>query len=345
MLFRNSFQTLHRYVEGSLVRVTNFAARLTKRHPVEVRGCHTLESRTRSGFGLSDASLSRHRVGTFTGKASSQSVVLGEAPCASLLIPQPSRGCTATKVAAPSYTYHLTLRLRPFLQSMDSTEAKYDARAVYPFQRGDWSGSARLTFQHHHLRDRYGFLIHPTIASALRIDDNGAQDLSTATDDEPLQILDFAAGNGVWALDLASRLSASRRTVQITCLDISKEQAPPSMTVPDNVSFGIHDVFDEVPERFLQQFDLVHVRLMQVALLKPGSGQTVARNLAKMLKPGGWMQWQETGSLTWSEVVSDGKAGLTVTGKASPEMEVMDKHLGLRKMTEWLEGLNLVMAE
>lgn len=228
---------------------------------------------------------------------------------------------------------------------MASTDVKYNASRGYIFQRGHWSGSARLTFQHHYLRDRYGFLIHPTIASALRIDDNDAQDPSTATDHEPLQILDFATGNGVWALDLASRLSCSKRTVQMTCLDVSKEQAPPPMIVPDNVSFGIHDVFDEVPERFLEKFDLVHVRLMQVALFKPGSGQAVARNLAKMLKRGGWMQWQETGTLTWSEVMSDGNGGLRVTGKSSPEMEVVKKYLGFGKTTEWLDRLDQVIAE
>ena len=165
------------------------------------------------------------------------------------------------------------------------------------------------------------------------------------TDEDPLQILDFATGNGVWALDLASRLSSSMRKVQITCLDISEEQAPPPMIVPGNVTFGTHDVFDDVPEEYLGKFDLVHVRLMQVILFKPGAGNIVARNLARMIKPGGWMQWQETGTLTWSDVVTDGTGGMRVTGECSPEMQVVQKYLGLDERTKWLNELDQVKAE
>lgn len=46
------------------------------------------------------------------------------------------------------------------------------------------------------------------------------------------------------------------------------------------------------PEYMHGKYDLVHARLLVVAML-PGDWEIVLRNLAKLLKPGGFLQWEE----------------------------------------------------
>ena len=228
---------------------------------------------------------------------------------------------------------------------MASTSSVDSPPDGYLLQRGNWAASARLTFQHHLYKQRYGFLLHPTIASALGFDGGIAQHVRANSNNEPLQVLDFAGGNGIWALDLASSLPDDlKKKVQITCLDISDAQFPPRVMCPDNVTFGTHDVFDEVPEDYVGKFDLVAVRLLTPALFKPGSKELATRNLVKMVKRGGWMQWQESGVPPWQEVVWD-RDGYMAGQKYSPEWKVVKKHLGFMQKADWQNQLDRVMAE
>ena len=74
----------------------------------------------------------------------------------------------------------------------------------------------------------------------------------------------------------------------MTCLDVNDEQAPPRAVVPDNVTIATRATYIDVPQIYMGRFDLVHVRLMQVALFTRGSVEIVARNLATIFKKGGY---------------------------------------------------------
>ena len=53
------------------------------------------------------------------------------------------------------------------------------------------------------------------------------------------------------------------------------------------------DVFDSfIPEELLGRFDLVHVRAFCI-VVKGGDPRPVTANLVKLLKPGGYLQWDE----------------------------------------------------
>lgn len=65
----------------------------------------------------------------------------------------------------------------------------------------------------------------------------------------------------------------------------------PTTTLP-NITFGVMDMKQPVPEELHGKYDLVHARLLVVALL-PGEWAGVVQNLTKLLKPGGWLQWGE----------------------------------------------------
>ena len=227
----------------------------------------------------------------------------------------------------------------------------------YYLQRSSWSSSARLSYQHYVYRERYGFLIHPDISAALALDtsnNNSTSSTSTSTNNadnpnehpsEPLRILDFATGNGVWALDIAQQLSkTTNRQIDITALDISPAQFPPPTVIPSNVSFGTHDIFADVPSSLLGKFDIIHVRLLIAAMLKPGSEDIAVANLAKMLKGKGWLQWQEIEEPATYEI--EFKEGEVVRkSEATPVLDCLEKHMGFMTRQRWPNELDKLMRK
>jgi hypothetical protein len=55
-------------------------------------------------------------------------------------------------------------------------------------------------------------------------------------------------------------------------------------------------IFDEPPPEFIGYFDVVHVRLITVVVTNDDP-TTVLPNLSKLLKPGGFFQWDEVDSI------------------------------------------------
>lgn len=144
--------------------------------------------------------------------------------------------------------------------------------------RRDNRESLRLTTQHYCLTERQGWLLHPDIDEAL-------------SKIEHPQIVDVATGTGIWAID-AARLYPS---ATFTGLDISDAQYPPTWTWPRNVGFGILDLLGEVPAHLQGKFDVVHCRLLLAA--GPSVDKSIfIERFSKLLKPGGWLQWDE---LSW----------------------------------------------
>ena len=56
------------------------------------------------------------------------------------------------------------------------------------------------------------------------------------------------------------------------------------------------DVFEDPPARFVGYFDFVHVRLVTV-VVKQNDPRPVLANLCKLLKPGGYLQWDEVDTI------------------------------------------------
>ena len=74
--------------------------------------------------------------------------------------------------------------------------------------------------------------------------------------------------------------------------DISALLYPPVRALPNNVTLHLLDARNDVPVSLYGQYDIVHVRLIAAGLTASEWGRTV-RNLTKLLKPGGAMQWEE----------------------------------------------------
>ncbi|KAL1980883.1 hypothetical protein VTN96DRAFT_3379 [Rasamsonia emersonii] len=138
--------------------------------------------------------------------------------------------------------------------------------------------ACRLNLQHFLWREVFQFSIHPTIQRQLPI-----------YPDRPLVIADVAAGTGLWLIDVARELPP---TTQLEGLDIDLTQAPHPHYLPPNIRLREWDVFDEVPPDLVGKYDLVHVRLL-VMVLSGVDPLPVIRHLAQLVRPGGYLQWDE----------------------------------------------------
>jgi len=80
---------------------------------------------------------------------------------------------------------------------------------------------------------------------------------------------------------------------QLDASDISLALVPPKPDLPSNLSVRKWSFFDPVPEEWKGAFDLLHLRLV----IQPFGGhqdpRPVLEKLISMLKPGGYLQWDE----------------------------------------------------
>ncbi|KAL9582653.1 MAG: hypothetical protein Q9212_003175 [Teloschistes hypoglaucus] len=145
----------------------------------------------------------------------------------------------------------------------------------------DTQESQRLDAQHEYFRQiSYGHLIHPSIPA-------GQLDA----------VADVATGTGVWLRQLANDPTLPHpvqwQQSNFVGFDISQQQFPPADSLPPHIKFVVHDAVEIFPPEYHQRFDLVNVRLVSYAI-KGSDLDTVVRNITQLLKPGGYLQWQET---------------------------------------------------
>ncbi|KAF4338129.1 methyltransferase domain protein [Fusarium beomiforme] len=107
----------------------------------------------------------------------------------------------------------------------------------------------------------------------------------------PPAVADVGTGTGVWLRDFASEVHQDAR---LDGFDIDDSKFLAAKDLPSNVKLSLGNVFEPIPEHLVGQYDLVHVRLLMVAL-KAGDWEPVARNLQSLLRPGGYILWDETG--------------------------------------------------
>ncbi|KAI4092011.1 MAG: hypothetical protein LQ339_008015 [Xanthoria mediterranea] len=137
--------------------------------------------------------------------------------------------------------------------------------------RRDFTGSTRLNCQHYLWQQELRFNLHPSIPTP--VPGNA--------------IADVATGTGVWLLEVA------REHPGVNCLglDISTAQAPPKQWLPSNVDFTTWSIFEEPPAALRRKFDVVHIRL--VCLVTVDGPSSMIGNIAMLLKPNGYLQWEE----------------------------------------------------
>ncbi|RDA85562.1 hypothetical protein CP532_3322 [Ophiocordyceps camponoti-leonardi (nom. inval.)] len=108
---------------------------------------------------------------------------------------------------------------------------------------------------------------------------------------ENMKIADVGCGSAIWLLDLSRCLP---RSAQLHGYDISDSLFPPRSSWPENMSLTLLDALEDPPESLVGQYDVVHLR-MWVSNLRQGARNvnTLIRNVKRMLKPDGYVQWEE----------------------------------------------------
>jgi ubiquinone/menaquinone biosynthesis C-methylase UbiE len=118
-----------------------------------------------------------------------------------------------------------------------------------------------------------GYLIHPSITNELSC--------SPA-------IADIGTGTGLFL----SQLAKVYPEATLRGFDISRDLFPAPESLPSNVELGIMDVKQPPPPEEHNRYDVVHVRLLTAAM-DPMDWDVAVRNLNRLLKPGGALQWEE----------------------------------------------------
>ncbi|CAF9906016.1 hypothetical protein IMSHALPRED_004049 [Imshaugia aleurites] len=181
-----------------------------------------------------------------------------------------------------------------------------------------YSAASRLNYQFYLWKNTLKFNLHPSIPTP------------SATG----RIADVATGTGIWLLDLAHEVPT---TVRMDGLDITLSQTPPKQWLPPNINMRVWNIFTDLPEDLVGQFDIVHVRLL-LLVIPDNDAVPVIKRLATMLKPGGYLQWEELSGFD-HRVVTVSPA---VNTSAFQEMhKLMDGHGRL----EWTLRLPSSMSE
>ena len=109
------------------------------------------------------------------------------------------------------------------------------------------------------------------------------------------RIADVGTGTGVWLRDIATELPP---VSELHGFDIDTSKFPAPEALPANITLRHLDAMKPIPEEYLGSYDVVHARLLMYAL-KKGEWEVMAGNLAALLRPGGWLLWEETGYSSW----------------------------------------------
>ncbi|KAL8787997.1 MAG: hypothetical protein Q9213_001889 [Squamulea squamosa] len=91
----------------------------------------------------------------------------------------------------------------------------------------------------------------------------------------------------IWLVDLAEQLPHA----QLDGYDISSSQWPPAEWLPSNVKLKTLDALAIVPNHLVEKYDVIHIGLL--VLVARDDPKPLLKNVLSMLKPGGYLQWDE----------------------------------------------------
>ncbi|KAK7742407.1 hypothetical protein SLS53_004553 [Cytospora paraplurivora] len=134
---------------------------------------------------------------------------------------------------------------------------------------------------------------------------------------------------GTWLIDLSSHLPDA----QLDGLDITLKTLPPKGWIPPNVNFREWNVREPVPGDLVGKYDIVHVRYLCL-VLGDDEVSSVVENVAKLLKPGGYLQWGEVDPQTF-RIETTGPDKKTDALQRIYDLEAQDARL----VTSWVSQL------
>ncbi|KAF6823009.1 methyltransferase type 11 [Colletotrichum musicola] len=183
-------------------------------------------------------------------------------------------------------------------EQIQPTAQTSETGSIYLFNRGDVDEEAERLAHNHFtiwLPLTNNALLPPHILSHLE------------SKEQP-RVADVATGSGVWLISLAEIAPPRSELFGFDIDPLKFPPCPPTPPIPPppsspplrpeqpKLDFRVHDVLKPFPEEFCGGFDLVHVRLLALGL-KTAEWDVAVRNVAALLRPGGWVLWEDTADL------------------------------------------------
>ncbi|KAI4603902.1 hypothetical protein KJ359_000022 [Pestalotiopsis sp. 9143b] len=157
----------------------------------------------------------------------------------------------------------------------------YDAATYWTSPARNFRSSARLHLQHFLFQNTLGYHLETHVQESLA----GAQELKVA---------DLACGNGVWLNELAGQLAGKGIAAGLKGYDINPANFPAPAFLPSTVELKTLDVLSTpLQQKLIGAFDVVHVRAFASIIVNSNITPLLTAALS-LLKPGGWLQWEET---------------------------------------------------
>ncbi|KAI3390869.1 hypothetical protein diail_8467 [Diaporthe ilicicola] len=161
---------------------------------------------------------------------------------------------------------------------------EYDQSKYWVAPARNFKSSARLHLQHFLMQNTIGYLLEPTIEKSLANNQQPQQ----------LKIADLACGNGIWLSELHSALTRANVPAQLDGFDINPVNFPDSAFLPPSMSLKKLDILAKpLPAALIGVYDIVHIRAF-VSLIADADLTPVLSVASELLKPGGFLQWEET---------------------------------------------------
>ncbi|KAA8652363.1 class I SAM-dependent methyltransferase [Aspergillus tanneri] len=134
----------------------------------------------------------------------------------------------------------------------------------------------------------------------------------------------------LWLAQLHSE--QQKESIRMDGFDIDITQCPPAGWVTDNIHFRRWNAIEPPPSELRGQFDLVHLRLVMIGINNEDVPALV-ENLSLLLKPGGWLQWEEMNNFDNNIVTVDESTPKTAIAELLQWMTIGPKER--RKGNEW----------
>ncbi|MCJ1457254.1 hypothetical protein MMC28_007621 [Mycoblastus sanguinarius] len=128
-----------------------------------------------------------------------------------------------------------------------------------------------------------------------------------------------------WLLDVSRELPSA----QLDGFDISEDQYPNKAWLPAHITLRQLDITKPIPPDLEGLYDLVHVQLFLCVVQKDGPAN-ILKELCKLLKPGGHLQWVEYDPVSFKVVSPDPLLKQSANEK---HVEIIRGPEG--KVTEW----------
>ncbi|RAL62992.1 hypothetical protein DID88_004079 [Monilinia fructigena] len=153
--------------------------------------------------------------------------------------------------------------------------------------------------------------------------------------DDLYSIADIGIGNADWLLELSQNVSPN---LQLYGFDISDKLFPAKEYISSNMILENFDAFGKLPKHLEGKFDIVHVRAFTI-VVKGGHPGTLLDNIIAMLKPGGYLQWDEMDFASFSAHVPN-----EITPKGNME-SLLERFQDMCKKSDLDFGWILNLAE